>query len=113
MIIGPLLARFGKAILPKPGGDKIGRRRLDTHFLGMISIGASFEYDSDRRLYKITAPDGLNGKYLLLDEASVTGTANLIMASVLASGKTTIYNAACEPYIHQLCRLLNKMGDDI
>ena len=113
MIIGPLLARFGVAILPKPGGDKIGRRRLDTHFLGMITLGASFEYDSENRLYKITAPDGLTGKYLLLDEASVTGTANLIMAAVLAKGITTIYNAACEPYIQQLCRMLVNMGAKI
>lgn len=113
MIIGPLLARFGVAILPKPGGDKIGRRRLDTHFLGMITLGAAFEYDSENRLYKITAPDGLTGKYLLLDEASVTGTANLIMAAVLAKGITTIYNAACEPYIQQLCRMLVNMGAKI
>lgn len=113
MIIGPLLARYGKAILPKPGGDKIGRRRLDTHFLGMIKLGARFEYDSECRLYKIDAPDGLNGKYLLLDEASITGTANLIMASVIANGVTTIYNAACEPYIQQLCRMLVKMGAKI
>ncbi len=110
MIIGPMLARFGKAILPKPGGDKIGRRRLDTHFMGMIALGADFEYDSVNRLYKIAAPDGLQGKYLLLDEASVTGTANLIMSAVLAKGVTTIYNAACEPYIQQLCRMLIKMG---
>ena len=113
MIIGPLLARFGVAILPKPGGDKIGRRRLDTHFLGMITLGAAFEYDSENRLYKITAPEGLTGKYLLLDEASVTGTANLIMAAVLAKGITTIYNAACEPYIQQLCRMLVNMGAKI
>lgn len=113
MIIGPLLARFGKAILPKPGGDKIGRRRMDTHFMGMIALGADFEYDSEKRLYKISAPEGLKGKYLLLDEASVTGTANLIMASVLAEGVTTIYNAACEPYIQQLCRLLTAMGAKI
>lgn len=113
MIIGPLLARFGKAILPKPGGDKIGRRRMDTHFMGMIALGADFEYDSEKRLYKISAPEGLKGKYLLLDEASVTGTANLIMASVLADGVTTIYNAACEPYIQQLCRQLTAMGAKI
>ncbi len=113
MIVGPLLARFGKAVLPKPGGDKIGRRRLDTHFVGMMNLGATFEYDSEKRLYKITAPGGLKGRYLLLDEASVTGTANLIMSSVLAEGITTIYNAACEPYIQQLCRLLVKMGADI
>lgn len=113
MIIGPLLSRFGKAILPKPGGDKIGRRRLDTHFMGMISLGADFAYDSENRLYKISAPDGLKGRYMLLDEASVTGTANLIMSSVLAEGETTLYNAACEPYIQQLCLLLTKMGADI
>ncbi len=113
MIIGPLLARFGKALLPKPGGDKIGRRRLDTHFQGLIGLGANFEYDSEERLYKISAPDGLHGTYLLLDEASVTGTANLIMAAVLAKGETTIYNAACEPYVQQLCRMLIKMGAKI
>ncbi|MEZ3519320.1 MAG: UDP-N-acetylglucosamine 1-carboxyvinyltransferase [Muribaculaceae bacterium] len=113
MIIGPLLSRFGRAVLPKPGGDKIGRRRLDTHFQGMISLGAAFEYDSKEGLYKISAPDGLAGQYMLLDEASVTGTANLIMAAVLAKGTTTIYNAACEPYIQQLCRMLVSMGADI
>lgn len=113
MIIGPLLLRFGRAVLPKPGGDKIGRRRLDTHFQGMISLGAAFEYDSKEGLYKISAPDGLAGQYMLLDEASVTGTANLIMAAVLAKGTTTIYNAACEPYIQQLCRMLVSMGADI
>lgn len=113
MIIGPLLARFGHAVLPKPGGDKIGRRRLDTHFMGMISLGADFEYDTDAHLYKISAPHGLTGRYLLLDEASVTGTANLIMAAVLAQGTTVIYNAACEPYIQQLCRLLTAMGAKI
>lgn len=113
MLIGPLLARFGVALLPKPGGDKIGRRRLDTHFIGMISLGADFEYCSDLRLYKISASNGLHGKYLLLDEASITGTANLIMAAVLAEGMTTIYNAACEPYIQQLCRMLVRMGAKI
>lgn len=113
MIIGPLLSRFGRAVLPKPGGDKIGRRRLDTHFQGMIILGAAFEYDSKEGLYKISAPDGLAGQYMLLDEASVTGTANLIMAAVLAKGTTTIYNAACEPYIQQLCRMLVSMGADI
>lgn len=113
MIVGPLLARFGHAVLPKPGGDKIGRRRLDTHFMGMISLGADFEYDADAHLYKISAPHGLTGRYLLLDEASVTGTANLIMAAVLAQGTTVIYNAACEPYIQQLCRLLTAMGAKI
>ena len=113
MIIGPLLARFGKAILPKPGGDKIGRRRLDTHFQGMIGLGADFEYNAENRLYKISAPSGLSGRYLLLDEASITGTANLIMAAVIAKGVTTIYNAACEPYVQQLCRLLVAMGAKI
>lgn len=113
MIVGPMLARFGKAVLPKPGGDKIGRRRLDTHFMGMIRLGANFEYDSECRLYKIDAPEGLHGRYLLLDEASITGTANLIMAAVTAEGTTTIYNAACEPYIQQLCRLLCRMGAKI
>lgn len=110
MIIGPLVARFGHAILPKPGGDKIGRRRLDTHFLGLKKLGADFNYDFQEKIYRITAPEGLRGCYLLLDEASVTGTANLIMASVLAKGETTIYNAACEPYIQQLCRMLCRMG---
>lgn len=113
MIIGPLLARFGHAMLPKPGGDKIGRRRLDTHFIGMMKLGAQFDYDSERRIYNISAPQGLTGTYMLLDEASITGTANLIMASVLAKGRTTIYNAACEPYIQQLCRMLNSMGAHI
>ncbi|MDO4334230.1 MAG: UDP-N-acetylglucosamine 1-carboxyvinyltransferase [Bacteroidales bacterium] len=110
MVTGPLVSRFGEAILPKPGGDKIGRRRLDTHLLGLEKLGAKFEYDSAKRVYNITAPAGLNGVYMLLDEASVTGTANLIMAAVLANGKTTIYNAACEPYIQQLCKMLVKMG---
>ena len=113
MIIGPLVARFGKAVLPKPGGDKIGRRRLDTHLIGLERLGANFEYDSSRRVYNITAPKGLNGVYMLLDEASVTGTANLVMAAVLAKGKTTIYNAACEPYVQQLCRMLVRMGAKI
>lgn len=113
MIIGPLVARFGHAILPKPGGDKIGRRRLDTHFLGLKKLGADFNYDFQEKIYRITAPEGLRGCYLLLDEASVTGTANLIMASVLAKGETTIYNAACEPYIQQLCRMLCRMGAKI
>lgn len=114
MIIGPLLARFGKAILPKPGGDKIGRRRLDTHFLGLCKLGADFEYVSADKCYHITAPeDGLKGNYMLLDEASVTGTANVVMAAVLAKGETVIYNAACEPYIQQLCRMLVRMGADI
>ena len=111
MIIGPMLGRFGKAILPKPGGDKIGRRRLDTHFLGLCKLGARFTYEESDKYYRISAPaNGLNGEYILLDEASITGTANVIMAAVLANGTTTIYNAACEPYIQQLCRMLNKMG---
>lgn len=113
MIIGPLVARFGEAVLPKPGGDKIGRRRLDTHLIGIERLGGKFDYDSSRRVYNITAPKGLNGVYMLLDEASVTGTANLVMASVLAKGKTTIYNAACEPYVQQLCRMLVRMGAKI
>ena len=113
MIIGPLVARFGKAILPKPGGDKIGRRRLDTHFLGLQKLGADFRYIFDKHLFDITAPKGLNGTYILLDEASVTGTANVVMAAVLAKGTTTIYNAACEPYIQQLCKMLNAMGAQI
>jgi len=109
MILGPLLARFGKAVLPKPGGDKIGRRRLDTHFLGFQSLGATFDFDHARNFYRVNA-SGLKGTYMHLDEASVTGTANIIMASVLARGTTTIYNAACEPYIQQLCRMLVRMG---
>lgn len=113
MIIGPLVARFGKAILPKPGGDKIGRRRLDTHFLGLQQLGADFRYIFEQQIYNITTPNGLKGKYMLLDEASITGTANLIMAAVLAEGTTTIYNAACEPYIQQLCRMLISMGAKI
>lgn len=113
MIVGPLLARFGKAILPKPGGDKIGRRRLDTHFWGWQKLGAEFEYDELGKYYNVTAPNGLKGCYMLLDEASVTGTANIIMAAVLASGVTTIYNAACEPYIQQLCKMLVRMGAKI
>lgn len=111
MVIGPLLARYGEAILPKPGGDKIGRRRLDTHFLGLCKLGATFEYNPQDSCYHISAPkDGLAGNYMLLDEASITGTANVIMAAVLAKGTTVIYNAACEPYIQQLCRMLLKMG---
>lgn len=113
MIVGPLLARCGKAILPKPGGDKIGRRRLDTHFLGMQKLGANFRYKFEHSLYEVTAPNGLRGEYMLLDEASVTGTANIIMAAVLAKGETTIYNAACEPYVQQLCRMLVSMGAKI
>lgn len=113
MIMGPLVARFGVAVLPKPGGDKIGRRRLDTHFIGLQKLGAEFDYDSEHSNYSIKAPNGLKGTYMLLDEASVTGTANIIMAAVLAKGKTTIYNAACEPYIQQLCRMLVRMGAKI
>ncbi|HXA01865.1 MAG TPA: UDP-N-acetylglucosamine 1-carboxyvinyltransferase [Cytophagaceae bacterium] len=109
MILGPLLARFGKAKMPKPGGDKIGRRRLDTHFLGFEKLGAKFNYDSEDSFYNIDASD-LRGCYMLLDEASVTGTANILMAAVLAKGKTTIFNAACEPYLQQLCAMLNRMG---
>lgn len=112
MIIGPLVARFGSALLPKPGGDKIGRRRLDTHFIGIQKLGADFSYDSTRQIYEIKA-DKLKGTYMLLDEASVTGTANIVMAAVLAEGKTTIYNAACEPYLQQLCKMLNAMGANI
>lgn len=112
MIVGPLVARFGKALIPKPGGDKIGRRRLDTHFIGIQKLGAEFEYDTKRQLYEVTSP-GLKGAYMLLDEASVTGTANILMASVLAKGKTTIYNAACEPYLQQLTRMLRTMGAKI
>ena len=112
MFVGPLVARFGHAVLPKPGGDKIGRRRLDTHFLGIQKLGAEFEYKPELKAYEINGKN-LKGTYMLLDEASVTGTANIIMASVLAEGTTTIYNAACEPYIQQLCRLLSKMGAKI
>ncbi len=113
MIAGPLLARYGKAILPKPGGDKIGRRRLDTHFLGWQQLGASFVYLNEEKAYYISAPNGLKGCYMLLDEASVTGTANIIMAAVMAKGDTIIYNAACEPYIQQLCKMLVRMGAQI
>lgn len=112
MIVGPLLARFGKGYIPKPGGDKIGRRRLDTHFEGFISLGAKFRYNKEDHFYGVEA-DRLKGAYMLLDEASVTGTANIIMAAVLAEGKTTIYNAACEPYLQQLCKMLNSMGAKI
>ncbi|MDR1501886.1 MAG: UDP-N-acetylglucosamine 1-carboxyvinyltransferase [Prevotella sp.] len=112
MIIGPLVARFGKAMLPKPGGDKIGRRRLDTHFIGIQKLGADFVYDDAQQIYNITA-EKLHGTYMLLDEASVTGTANILMAAVLAEGETTIYNAACEPYLQQLSKMLNKMGAKI
>jgi UDP-N-acetylglucosamine 1-carboxyvinyltransferase len=112
MIMGPLLARFGKSKIPKPGGDKIGRRRLDTHFLGFQELGAKFHYNPQTEFYEIDATN-LQGKYILLDEASVTGTANIIMAAVLAKGKTTIYHAACEPYIQQLCKMLVRMGAKI
>ena len=112
LMIGPLLARFGKAVVAEPGGDKIGRRRLDTHFLGFKKLGARFDFNEARNVYEIHA-SVLKGCYMLLDEASVTGTANIIMASVFAKGTTTIYNAACEPYIQQLCHLLNKMGAEI
>lgn len=109
MLLGPILARFGKASIPKPGGDKIGRRRLDTHFLGFQNLGAKFRYETDGNLFHIDASH-LTGKYMLLDEASVTGTANIVMAAVMAKGKTTLYNAACEPYLQQLCTMLNRMG---
>lgn len=112
MMIGPLLARMGKAIIAKPGGDKIGRRRLDTHFLGFERLGAQFNHVAERDVYQISASQ-LKGQYMLLDEASVTGTANIVMAAVLAHGTTTIYNAACEPYLQQLCKMLNKMGAKI
>lgn len=112
MLLGPILARFGKANIPKPGGDKIGRRRLDTHFLGFQKLGAKFKFDADDHLFHIDAT-ALRGEYILLDEASVTGTANILMAAVLAKGKTTIYYAACEPYLQQLCHMLNRMGAKI
>ena len=112
MIVGPLLARFGKAFIPRPGGDKIGRRRLDTHFEGLIKLGAKFSYNKEDYFYGVESKR-LKGAYILMDEASVTGTANVLMASVLAEGKTTISNAACEPYIQQLCKLLCKMGAKI
>ena len=112
MIVGPLLARFGKGYIPKPGGDKIGRRRLDTHFIGFEKLGAIFTYDSKESFYRVTT-DGLKGTYMLLDEASVTGTANIVMTAVMAKGTTTIYNAACEPYLQQLCKMLNNMGAKI
>ncbi|MDX9811116.1 MAG: UDP-N-acetylglucosamine 1-carboxyvinyltransferase [Bacteroidales bacterium] len=112
MIVGPLLARFGKAFIPKPGGDKIGRRRLDTHFMGFQKLGASFGFEASESFFSVEAPS-LEGTYLHLDEASVTGTANIIMAAVLAKGRTTIYNAACEPYIQQLCKMLVSMGAKI
>ncbi|TNF31477.1 MAG: UDP-N-acetylglucosamine 1-carboxyvinyltransferase, partial [Bacteroidetes bacterium] len=112
MVVGPLLARFGKGYIPQPGGDKIGRRRLDTHFIGFQNLGAKFEYLPDEQFYKVEAKE-LKGCYMLLDEASVTGTANIVMAAVLAKGRTTIYNAACEPYLQQLCKMLNRMGAKI
>jgi UDP-N-acetylglucosamine 1-carboxyvinyltransferase len=112
MIIGPMLARFGRAYMPKPGGDKIGRRRMDTHFIGFENLGAKFEYDHETENFKVSATK-LIGAYMLLDEASVTGTANIVMAAVLAEGTTTIYNAACEPYLQQLCKMLNRMGAKI
>ena len=113
MIVGPLLARFGKGYIPRPGGDKIGRRRLDTHFEGFIKLGANFRYNKEERFYGVEAPDGLTGTDMLLDQASVTGTANVLMAAVMAKGTTTIYNAACEPYLQQLSKMLNSMGAKI
>ncbi|MGL4851376.1 MAG: UDP-N-acetylglucosamine 1-carboxyvinyltransferase [Phocaeicola sp.] len=112
MLIGPLVARFGKALIAKPGGDKIGRRRLDTHMVGINKLGATFTYEEERSLFRISA-DHLKGTYMLLDEASVTGTANILMTAVFAKGLTTIYNAACEPYLQQLCKMLNQMGAKI
>lgn len=115
MVVGPLLARFGKAYFPKPGGDQIGRRRVDTHILGFMNLGAEQEYDHDKKAFYLHVPKGkaLQGRYMLLDEASVTGTANIVMAAALAQGVTTIYNAACEPYLQQLCKMLVRMGADI
>ncbi len=113
MIVGPMLGRFGKGFIPKPGGDKIGRRRLDTHFEGFMKLGADFRYNKEERFYGVEAPNGLQGDFMLLEEASVTGTANIVMAAVLAKGTTTIYNAACEPYLQQLCKMLNSMGANI
>lgn len=113
MMVGPLLARFGKAYISKPGGDKIGRRRLDTHFIGFEKLGAKFGYEEDTNLFHVHSDKGLKGTYMLLDEASVTGTANIVMAASLAKGTTTIYNAACEPYLQQLCKMLNHMGAKI
>jgi UDP-N-acetylglucosamine 1-carboxyvinyltransferase len=112
MIVGPLLARYGKGYIPKPGGDKIGRRRVDTHFIGFEKLGAKFVYDTKEEFYRVNA-DKLVGTYMLLDEASVTGTANILMTAVMAKGETTIYNAACEPYLQQLCKMLNSMGAEI
>lgn len=114
LLIGPLLARLGRAYFPKPGGDQIGRRKVDTHILGLMALGAKAEYDADMSSFRLDAPkDGLKGSYMLLDEASVTGTANIIMAAALANGETTIYNAACEPYVQQLCHMLTSMGVEI
>ncbi|MBQ1937050.1 MAG: UDP-N-acetylglucosamine 1-carboxyvinyltransferase [Bacteroidales bacterium] len=113
MVVGPLLTRFGQAFFPKPGGDKIGRRRVDTHIDGFMKLGATCSYDTSKRAYNLSSGKRLKGCYMLLDEASVTGTANIVMAAVLAEGTTTIYNAACEPYVQQLCRLLNSMGAQI
>mgnify|MGYP003440119025 FL=1 len=115
MVVGPLLARFGRAYFPKPGGDQIGRRRVDTHILGFMNLGASQEYDMDKKAFYLHVPEGksLEGRYMLLDEASVTGTANIVMAACLSKGVTTIYNAACEPYVQQLCRMLVRMGAKI
>ena len=113
MIVGPLLARFGKGYIPKPGGDKIGRRRLDTHFEGFINLGAKFRYEREDHFYGVETKGRLKGAHMLLDEASVTGTANIVMAAVLAEGITTVYNAACEPYLQQLCKMLNSMGAKI
>ncbi len=112
MLLGPMLARYGEAYMPTPGGDKIGRRRLDTHFQGFVELGAEFSYDEEEQYYSLKAKE-LQGKFILLEEASVTGTANIIMAAVLAKGKTRIYNAACEPYLQQLCKMLNRMGANI
>lgn len=113
MILGPMLGRFGLGAIPRPGGDKIGRRRLDTHFIGFEALGASFNYDAQSGFFAASAPNGLKGTAMLLDEASVTGTANLVMAAALAAGTTTIYNAACEPYLQQLCAMINRMGGRI
>ncbi|WP_226065396.1 UDP-N-acetylglucosamine 1-carboxyvinyltransferase [Kaistella polysaccharea] len=112
MLLGPMLARYGEAYMPTPGGDKIGRRRLDTHFQGLVELGAEFQYDEKQLYYSLKAKS-LHGKFILLEEASVTGTANIVMAAVLAEGKTQIYNAACEPYLQQLCKMLNRMGANI
>jgi UDP-N-acetylglucosamine 1-carboxyvinyltransferase len=112
MVLGPLLSRFGRASMPRPGGDKIGRRKVDTHISGFSKLGARFDYNPKKSIYSVTARQ-LRGTYMHLDEASVTGTANIIMAAVLAEGKTTIYNAACEPYIQQLCHMLASMGASI